>query len=75
MQAVIILMNCYHAFAIFDHPKKYFGKKYWIFMQPALITRPTQRCHNNFLKQFRIKCIGRRMEKLPQRLSFKIGPR
>lgn len=39
--------------------EKYFGEKFWKYMQPALIMTRNQRVRFYFLNRYRIKCTGR----------------
>ena len=58
-EAETILMNYWLVSVIFVLLKKYFGEKYWKYMQPALITIRRQRVQLYFLSRYKIKCIGR----------------
>ena len=54
-----ILMNYWLVSVIFVLLKKYFGERFWKYMQPALIMTRNQRVRFYFLNRYRIKCTGR----------------
>ena len=53
---------------ILGQVKKFFGEKFWIYTQHLLIMIQNQKLHKNFLRQYRIKCIGLYMDIQHQKL-------
>lgn len=57
--AETILMNYWLVSVIFVLLKKYFGEKFWKYMQRVLIMILKRKVLFCFLNRYRIKCIGR----------------
>ena len=54
-----ILTSYCLVFVIFVLLKKYFGEKFWKYMQQVLIMTQKQKVRLYFLSRYKIKCTGR----------------
>ncbi len=58
LEAETILMSYWLVSVIFVLLKKYFGEKFWKYMQSVLIMTRKQKVQFYFLSRYKIKCIG-----------------